>query len=132
MNKFTASVHTIQSLQNLHIVSFTCNGTMLAMMSLDLDKNIQTGTKVLLTCKPTAIAIAKNLQGELSHANQLHVKVLSIQAGQLLSAVQLQFHELVLESVITTDSLERMRLKTDEEVIALVKSSDLSIKEVLL
>ncbi len=131
MSSIIATVHNIQTVQNLNIVSFTCNESLLKMMSLDLEEQIQKGTKVLLTCKPTAIAIAKNFQGQLSYANQLHVSITNINVGELLSVLKLQFGEFVLESVITTDSQKRMQLQCGEEVIALIKSSDLSIKEVL-
>ncbi len=131
MSSIIATVYNIQTVQNLNIVSFTCNESLLKMMSLDLDESIQKGTKVLLTCKPTAIAIAKNLQGELSYANQLHVSITNINAGELLSVLKLQFGEFVLESVITTDSKKRMQLQAGDKVIALIKSSDLSIKEIL-
>ena len=131
MSSIIAHVQNIQSLQNLNIVSFTCKQTSLKMMSLELSETIEKGTKVMLTCKPMAIALAKNLQGEVSYANRLHVTIQSIEAGELLCALKLQFEEFVLESVITTDSYQRMQLQIGDEVTALIKSSDLSIKEVL-
>ncbi len=132
MNNIIAYVQNIQSLQNLNIVNFTCKGTPLKMMSLDLNNNIQKDTKVMLTCKPMAIALAKNLQGEVSYANRLHANILFIESGELLSALKLQFEEFILESIITTDSCKRMHLQTGDKVTALIKSSDLSIKKVLV
>ena len=131
MSSIIAHVQNIENLQNLNIVSFTCKETTLKMMSLDLSDNIQQGTKVMLTCKPMAIALAKNLQGEISYANRLHVTIISIETGELLCALKLQFEEFVLESIITADSCKRMRLQTGDKVTALIKSSDLSIKKVL-
>jgi len=131
MSHIIAEVQEIQSVQNLNIISFTCNNAVLKMMSLDLNNTITKGSQVMLTCKPTAIAIGKNIQGQLSYANQLHVKIRSLETGELLSALQLEFGEFVLESIITTDSQKRMQLKEGEEVIALIKSSDLSIAKVL-
>ena len=131
MSSIIAHVQNIENLQNLNIVSFTCKQTPLKMMSLDLNDTIEKGTKVMLTCKPMAIALAKNLQGEVSYANRLHVTIKSIEAGELLCALKLQFEEFVLESVITTDSYQRMQLQIGDEVTALIKSSDLAIKEVL-
>jgi len=131
MSHITAEVQEIQSVQNLNIISFTCNNAVLKMMSLELNDTITKGSQVMLTCKPTAIAIGKNIQGQLSYANQLHVKIRSLETGELLSALQLEFGEFVLESIITTDSQKRMQLQAGDEVIAFIKSSDLSIKEVL-
>jgi len=131
MSHIIAQVQEIQSVQNLNILSFTCKDTPLKMMSLDLNDTITKDSQVMLTCKPTAIAIGKNIEGELSYANQLHVTIVSLEVGQLLCALKLQFKEFVLESIITTDSQKRMQLQAGDEVTALIKSSDLSIKEVL-
>ena len=131
MSHIIAQVKEIQSVQNLNIISFTCNDTVLKMMSLDLNKTITKGAQVMLTCKPTAIAIGKNVQGELSYANQLDVNIRSLETGELLSALQLAFGEFTLESIITTDSQKRMQLKVGDTVTAFIKASDLSIKEVL-
>jgi len=131
MSHLIAQVQKIQSVDNLNIVTFTCKETELKMMSLDLNDTIEKGIKVMLTCKPTAIAIGKNIQGELSYANQLQVKIISLEVGELLCALKLQFEEFIIESIITTDSQKGMQLKVGDAVIALIKSSDLSIEKVL-
>jgi molybdopterin-binding protein len=131
MSHLIAKVQKIQSVQNLNILSFTCNDTTLKMMSLDLNDTISKDAQVMLTCKPTAIAIGKNIQGQLSYANQLHVTITSLEVGELLCALKLQFGAFVLESIITTDSQKRMQLQEGDAVIALIKSSDLSIAKVL-
>lgn len=131
MNNIIASVNKIQSVDNLNIITLTCKDTKLKMMSLDLNDTIQKDTQVMLTSKPTAIAIGKDIQGTLSYSNQLHVKIISLEIGDLLCALQLQFEEFVLESIITADSQKRMHLQVNDEVTALIKSSDLSIAKVL-
>jgi len=131
MSHIIAQVQEIQSVQNLNILKLTCKDTPLKMMSLDLNDTITKGSQVILTCKPTAIAIGKDTQGLLSYSNQLHVNIISLEVGQLLCALKLQFKEFVLESIITTDSQKRMQLQAGDEVIAFIKSSDLSIAEVL-
>ena len=131
MNQITAQVQEIQSVQNLNILTLTCKYTPLKMTTLDLNETITKESQVVLTCKPTSVAIGKNIQGELSFSNQLHVKIISLEVGQLLCALQLQFDEFFLESIITTDAQKRMQLQVDDEVIALIKSTDLSIAKVL-
>ncbi len=131
MNQINAFVHDIQSVENLNIVTFSVNYHVLKMMSLDLTENIQVDTLVNLHFKPTTVSIAKNITGELSIGNQLAVKILSLEIGELLSVLHLGFYDYTLESIITTSSLKRMDLKVGDNVTALIKSSDLSIKEVL-
>jgi len=131
MSKFTATVIEIQSEQELHILTFKHNEIVLKMMSLELFENLILGATVVLSCKATSVAIAKNLQGELSYSNQIKMQITSIQSGKLLSNLQLQSNELVLESIITTSSVTRMNLQENDEVIALIKSSDLFVMDVL-
>ena len=131
MNHITAKVQEIKSVQNLNIIQLTSKDTPLKMMSLDLNDSITKGSRVILTCKPMAIALGKNIEGALSYANQLQATIISLEIGQLLCTLQLAFEEFVLESVITSDSQKKMQLQRGDEVTAFIKSSDLSIAEVL-
>ena len=131
MNQINAFVDDIESVSNLNIVTFHVNYHVLKMMSLDLDHKIQKGAQVVLTCKPTSVAVAKNISGELSYSNQLKVTIKSINSGELLSVLELAFDEFTIESIITRESQKRMKLHVNDEVLALIKSSDLSIQRVL-
>ncbi|MBT5935601.1 molybdopterin-binding protein [Sulfurimonas sp.] len=131
MSKFKASIIDIQSEQELHIVSFNAHGVILKMISLDLNDNIKVDTNVQLTCKATTVALAKEFKGSLSYSNQILMKIAIINHGELLSSLILQKEDFTLESIITTSSLERMNLQVNDEVTALIKSSDLSIIGIL-
>ncbi|MBA1432142.1 MAG: TOBE domain-containing protein [Epsilonproteobacteria bacterium] len=131
MNKISAAVVNIQNVQNLTQVTFTTATHELKMIGLELPQQIEANTKVTLTCKATNIAIAKTSDMLLSFSNQLHVTVKKIEMGALLCALELSFESITLESIITADSAKRMNLQLGESVVALIKSSDLSIAEVL-
>jgi molybdopterin-binding protein len=131
MNKFVAKITKIQSVENLNIVSFDFCGQNLSMMSLDLSEKIKVGCKVILTAKPTHIAIAKKFSGDISYSNQLDAKIIKINNGELLSSVKLNSGDATCESVITKASSVRMNLKVDDRVTLFIKASELSIKEIL-
>jgi len=131
MNKINAKVINIESVENLNIVTFSTNTTQLKMMSLDIPKNLKLDSRVVLSFKATTVALAKGLQGELSYSNQLSSKIVSLKVGALLCSLNLEFEEFNFESIITVDSQKRMHLQREDKVIALIKSSDLSILEVL-
>ncbi len=131
LSSIKASVTQIDSNQNLHIVSFDANGTKLKMVSLDLPENVKVGSKLLLSCKATSVAIAKDFSGALSYSNQLLVQIKSIEMGQLLCNLELTTKNFTLHSIITADSAKRMQLEVGEHVTALIKANDISIKEVL-
>ena len=131
MSKLIATIKKINSIDNLNIVEFEFLGTTLKMMSLDLSSNIQIGKKVRLSVKPSNISIAKNFTGEISLSNQLVAIIQNIENGKLLSSVSLKISDFLLESIITVDSSKRMNLQIGDEVIILIKASNLSIEEVL-
>lgn len=131
MNYITAVVRKRESFDKLNILSFEANNQHLTMTSLALSDAIQEGTKVILAYKSTNVVLAKNLAGELSISNQLKVKIESLNRGKLLCSVKFIFIQELQESIITKASAERMKLQVGDEVIALIKASDLSIEEVL-
>ncbi len=137
MSKLIATVKNIESVDDLNIVTFICNGETLKMMSLDLNDSIQIGKRVALACKPTSVALAKPTMDHkaffemLSYANQIKVNISSMDVGLLLSSVKLQFGDFTLESIITTASVKRMNLNAKDELLALIKANELSIQEVL-
>jgi len=131
MSKLIATITKIESVDNLNIVSFDFNTTLLKMMSLDLSKNIEVGKKVSLNIKPTFVAIGKDFSGELSYSNKINSKIVAIENGKLLSSIKLSCDESIFESIITVESALRMNLQVGDEVIALIKASELSISEIL-
>jgi molybdopterin-binding protein len=131
MSKIVATISNISSVENLNIVKFDFNNTQLTMMSLDLQKSLKIGSKVLLGIKPTHLALAKNFTGELSFSNQFDTQIISITNGELLSNIKLKTNDTILESIITVESTKRMQQEVGQNILAIVKASDLSILEIL-
>jgi molybdopterin-binding protein len=77
------------------------------------------------------VTIGKELQGLISFSNQMRCCVESIEQGALVSVVRLRSGRWMMESLITTVTLERMALGVGDEVTALIKASALSIVECL-
>jgi len=131
MNKMTATITDIQSVDELNIVKFKFCNQSLSMVSLELSNDVKVGSNIELSAKSTHIAIAKNISGELSYSNQIKAKIIDINNGQLLSSIKAQIDETIIESVITTNSSIRMNLKIDDDIILLIKATELSIYKVL-
>lgn len=131
MSSFIATVIQIEHCDGLHIVKFNCKNQTLSMMSLDLSDTIQIGIKVRLVVKPSHIAIAKNFSGEVSYSNQLQTTIVSIENGELLSSVKLNFFDTILESIITLNSSRKLNLKVGDSVTAFIKASELSMEEMM-
>ncbi|MFA7571385.1 MAG: TOBE domain-containing protein [Sulfurimonadaceae bacterium] len=130
MSQMVATVKSIENLEQLNIVEFEFNAHVLKMMSLDLNSNISIGKKVVLSVKPTNIALAKQLVGEISFSNQMVATIQTLTHGKLLSSIGLTINGIVFESIITLSSAKRMNLHINDEVIMLIKASDLFILDV--
>lgn len=130
MNEFKGVVSKINSLDSLNIIEFYFYDTILYMMGLDLDY-IKVGNEVILTIKASNISIAKDLKGQISLSNSIKSKIIKLNMGKLLTSLSLQHKETIFTSTITTKSTKKMNLKIGDDISAMFKSSELSIKKVL-
>lgn len=131
MNYIKASVTSIDSFDGITIVGFSAGNEVLTMMSLELDRSLKVGSDVILAVKATTVSLSREKSALLSISNQLPVQISSINEGELLSSIKLSFENSTIESIITKSSAVRMGLKPDDEIVALVKASDLAIAEIL-
>jgi len=131
MNQIKAVITQIDTVDNLNIVKFNFQGNALTMMSLDLNEEVSVGKEVILGIKPTHIAIGKGHIGLVSYTNQIKATIISCKNGKLLSSIKFSVNDIVLESIITLESTLRMDLKIDDDVIIMLKASELSILKVL-
>jgi molybdate transport system regulatory protein len=115
----------------LYMLKFETYEQTLSMMSLEISEKIKLGTVVKLALKPTHVAIAKDFQGLISYSNQIKCSIKSIENGKILTNIKLQFFDSILESIITLNSSQKMELKIGDEVIALIKASEISISEII-
>lgn len=130
MNTLKAKVTQIDSMDNLTIVKFDYEGTTLSMMSLGL-KDVKVGSQVILSINASHIAIGKDLKGDISLSNRFDCVIKALDKGELLSSIKLSIYDDCLTSIITTNSVNRMDLEVGVKVQALVKASEISIKEVI-
>lgn len=131
MNKIEARVKDIQNLDSLYIVTFEWNGASVKMVSLDLDHTLAKGNDVVLGVNFTSVAIAKNFSGELSYTNQLDATISEIEKGALLSVVFLSYGDDTLESLLLTESIERLQLQAGDDVTMIIKANDIFMLEVV-
>ena len=129
-NEIKATVEEIFESNFLHVVKFGYNGIKLSMMSLELP-NIQIGDKVLLSVKPTHISLSKLYPSKTTISNILLSEVIDVQNGEVLSVILLKMGESLLESIVTLEASKKLNIKKGDKIYALVKSSELFVKEVL-
>ena len=131
MSQIVASIRDIKKSGALHLIEFNLEDKSLFMISLELNKSIKKGIKVKLIIKPFSIVLAKDFIGEISYLNRLEVKIKSIEIGDILTNIELECSNYILESTVTTKSLNSMSLRKGDTILALIRATDISILEVI-
>lgn len=67
--------------------------------------------------------------GELSIGNRLRGRIVEIVRGPVMSEVELDTQAGMLAAAITTRSLDRLRLREGQDVVALIKATELAIEK---
>jgi len=127
MNKLTVKVEVIEQVDNLHIVTCQLGCQTLKMLSLELSDSLKVGSTIDLSVKSTNISLAKNFTGKISLVNQLKAKVTAVDNGKLLSSIQVDVEGFTLESLVTLEASMSMELSVDDEVLVLLKGSEVSV-----
>lgn len=88
---------------------------------------LSVGHNVTLLFKETEVSLAKNLSGLISLRNRIAVTIRSIERGEILSAVILDYAGHALTSVITTRAADRLQLAVGDQVEALIKANEIAL-----
>jgi molybdopterin-binding protein len=64
---------------------------------------------------------------QISARNQLSGKVTAVKLGNVMAQIEIQVGENQLVSVITRESAEGLDLKEGDEVVAIIKSTDVMV-----
>ena len=128
--KFKAKVISIKNCKSLHVVEFEVKKTKFLMMSLEVPI-LKKGLHVELGLKPTSLIVAKNFSGEISLSNRFKAVVKTINKGELLCSLKLDFKGVEFESIMTKEAFLSLNIKENDEVEAFIKASELFVREVL-
>ena len=129
MSKLSATVVSVVAHEMLSIVTFDVWGHTLQMMSLDMQKRLHEGNKVVLGIKPWSVALVSEKVEKSSFANQVLMKVVCIEEGELLTRVVLKLGEERLESVILRQNAADLALHEGNDVVAVIPAGDISVAE---
>lgn len=130
MNKLNGKIVAIESNSHLSLVDVAVDGEVFSATLLETPQTaeyLKIGEEVTLLFKETEVSLAKNLTGMISLRNRFAVTVSSIERGDILSAVRLDYGSRQITSVITTRSLEWFQLSIGDTVEALVKANEIAL-----
>ena len=127
MNQLKGTITNIKSIDKLYFLSLIIKEQKISILSLEINNNIKIGDIVYLLIKSTNISLSKNLPQNISIINKLKANIVDINNGDILTSVKLNIDGFHLESIITTQAYLDMNLNIKDEVIALIKGSEIAI-----
>ena len=120
MNKITAVLKNIKSVDNLNLLEFEINGNIIKVLILQMNINIKKGDKALLYIKPTKLFL--NSQ-KCEYENRLKVRVEEIQTGEILSNAVCSFENHTIEVLMLKEYVN-----FEKEAYMYFKSSDVTVE----
>jgi molybdate transport system regulatory protein len=132
MNQLKGVIAAIQSNEHMSLVDVSIGRDTFTSILLETPEStpyLKPGHPVALMFKATEVSLGKNLSGMLSLRNRIPATVLNIRRGEILSEVELDYDGQVFYSIVTTRAVDRMELVVGDAVEALVKSNEMSLKE---
>ena len=93
------------------------------------DMHLSAGDNIHVVIKGTDIMLAKSFSGLLSARNRAVGVVRQIIEGDVLSKVVVESQGDMLHAIITNTSLKEMSIQNGDEIMAIVKSTELILSK---
>ncbi len=132
MNRLEGIIESIKVCDKLSLVNIKMRSTMFSVLVIDTPSTatyLKERDSVQLIFKETAIIIAKDKFQRVSLENKIAGRIKSIVLGELLSKLTLETDEGNVVSIITTNSAQELQLQKGDEVLAMVKTNEVMLKE---
>ena len=130
MNSLSGEVIDVRSADELSLVKVKCGQvifTSLVIMDPSNRSFLLAGKKANVHFKETEVIIAKPGPLEISVQNRIPCKIKKMEEGKILSQLSLTFEGMEIISIITTTAVKQLNLSTDTEVVALIKTNEVTI-----
>lgn len=135
MNKLSGRILRVESAGELSLVDVDVGGHVLSALVLDTPESaphLVAGAETAALFKETEVMLARPGLGPLSVRNRLACRVLGRDPGRLVTHFRLDARlasgGAVVHALVTTRAVEELGLRDGEEVLALVKSTEVSLE----
>jgi molybdopterin-binding protein len=132
MNALAGTITDIRTEGNLSLVAMLAGDGELVLYSIVIDTpeqnpSLSPGKNIQILFKETETMIARDWQGGLSVRNRIPCRIDSLEMGVLLCVVKMRWREVPVSSIITAGAAREMNLQAGDEVLALVKTNEVSL-----
>ena len=139
MNRLSGRILGVESSGDLSLVEVDVGGQVLTSLVLDTPEtspHLGAGAETAALFKETEVMLARPGLGPMSVRNRLACRVLGREPGRLVTHFRLEarlFRDgaeapAVVHALVTTRAVAELGLRDGEEVLALVKSTEVSLE----
>jgi len=131
MNSFNGNISSIKSHENLSIVKIDIGEysfTTVVIETAETVDYLKIDSEIKVLFKETEVLICLKPCPKISLQNRIDCKVQEITKGKLLSQISMQSSIGDIKSIITTNAVEQLKLKANDEVIAMIKTNEIMLQ----
>lgn len=135
MNRLPGRILRVETSGDLSLVDLDVGGHVVSALVLDAPQSaphLAAGADAAALFKETEVMLARPGLGPLSARNRLACRVIGREPGKLVTHFRLAFRsargDAVVHALITTRSAGELDLRDGEEVLALVKSTEVILE----
>lgn len=132
MNKLNGVISSIASAGGISHVHLNVHAITLSSVIIDTPETapyLKQGQEVSILFKETEVIIGKGKEIPVSLQNRIPCTIRTIERGQILSRISLQYDQYSLISIITTKAVDQMALKENDKVVAMIKTNEVMLAE---
>lgn len=124
----SAQISAINSKDGVTVFKFQSGNLSLKMLGLENLQGLKTGDAVKLNFKSSDVVIAAAPLQNCSLTNEIKANITNFYKGEIVSVLHLDAGEFEFESIISTDSFERLNLAQNMQIYAYIKATSLHIE----
>jgi molybdate transport system regulatory protein len=131
MNTTIGTIAEIQSHDGLSLVKVKTNNdiifTSIVIDDAETNNYLIKGKTVKVFFKETEVIISKDFDLNISIQNRIPCIIQTLKIGVLLGQVDMLFGETIISSIITSNACKQLNLKENDNVLALIKTNEISL-----
>ena len=131
MNSLKGNISSIKSHENLSIVKIDIGEysfTTVVIETAETADYLKIDSEIRVLFKETEVLICLKPCPKISLQNRIDCNVKEILKGKLLSQINMQSSIGVIKSIITTNAVEQLKLKENDQVIAMIKTNEIMLQ----
>ena len=131
MNNLKGKITSIKSHENLSIVKIGIGEysfTTVVIETAETVDYLKIDNEIKVLFKETEVLICLKPCPKISLQNRIECKIYKISKGKLLSQINMQSSIGEIKSIITTNAVEQLKLKVNDEVIAMIKTNEIMLQ----